>query len=50
MSSLPPEKEILSMLATDSLKIQIELFRSALFHMKTRIFLKYFVRGCNFCE
>ena len=46
--SLPPKKKILLTLAKDSLKIEIEPFRSALFHMETRIvFLKYFVRGCR---
>ena len=47
--SLPPLRFFfLSMLAKDSLKIEIELSRSALFHMKTRIFLKYFVRACSY--
>ena len=41
--SLPPKKKILSTLAKESLKIEIELF--PLFHMKTKVFLKYFVRG-----
>ena len=30
------------------LKTVIELFRSALFHMKTRASLKYFVNECGF--
>ena len=47
MSSLPPKRKILSALAKDSLKIEIELFRSALFHMKTKVFLKYFVFDCR---
>ena len=37
----------MSILAKDSLKIEIELSRSGLFHMKTRFFLKYFVRACT---
>ena len=41
------QKKFMSILAKDSLKIEIELIRSALFHMKTRAFLKYFVRACS---
>ena len=48
MSRVPPKKKILSLLATDSLKIEIKFSSSALFHMKTRVFLKYFVRGCRY--
>ena len=44
--SLLPKKKILSILAKDSLSIEIELSRSALFQVKTKVFLKYFVRGC----
>ena len=44
--SLLPKKKILSILAKDSLSIETELSRSALFHVKTKVFLKYFVRGC----
>ena len=43
MPSLPPKEKTFSILAKDSLKIEIEPSRSALFHMKTRVFLKYFV-------
>ena len=43
----PPEKKILLTLAKESLKIEIELFSYALFHMETRVFLKYFARGCS---
>ena len=46
MPSFSPKKKILSILAKDFLKIEIELFRSLLFHMKTRGFLKYFLRAC----
>ena len=45
--SLPPPQNILSMLAKDSLKTQYSFFRSALFHMKTEVCLKYFLRGCR---
>ena len=41
------QKKFMSILAKDSLKIEIELIRSALFHMKTRAFLKYVVRACS---
>ena len=47
MPSLPPKKKILSILAKDSLKIEIELSLSMLFHMNTIVFLKYLVRGCS---
>ena len=43
----PPEKKILLTLAKESLKMEIELFSYALFHMETRVFLKYFARGCS---
>ena len=39
MPCLPPKMEIFSILAKNSWKIEIELFRSALFHMKTRVCL-----------
>ena len=42
---IPPKKKFLPILAKGSLKIEIELFRSAQFHVKTTVFLKYFVRG-----
>ena len=45
--SLPPKKKILSILAKDSMKIEIELSHSVLFHMESRVFLKYFVCGCS---
>ena len=47
MHSLPPKNKILSILPKDSLKTEIELSRSALFYMKTKVFLKYFVRACR---
>ena len=46
MPSLPPKKKILATLAKESLKMESQLFRSALFHKKTNVSLKYFVRGC----
>ena len=47
VTSLPPKKKILLILAKDSLKIELNFSRSVLFHMETRVFLKYFVRGCS---
>ena len=38
--------KILSLLATISWKIEIELFRSVPFQMKTRVCLKYFLDDC----
>ena len=46
--SHPPKKKVLSILTKDTLKIEIELFHSVLFHMKNRVFLKYFACGCSF--
>ena len=45
MPSLPPKKKILSMLAKESFKKEIEFF--ALFHIEIRVFLIYFVSGCS---
>ena len=47
MPSLLPEKKKLSILAKNSLKIENELTRSEIFHMKTRVFLKYFIRALS---
>ena len=41
MYSLPSKKNILSILAKKSWKIVIELSRSALFHIKTKVWLVY---------
>ena len=45
VASLPAKMEILLILAKISRKIEIKFSRSALFHMKTRVSLKYFVNG-----
>ena len=47
VSSLPPKDKILSILGKDYLKWKLNFFRSALLHMKTTVFLKYFVRACS---
>ena len=52
MPRLPPSKKFLWILARDSLKIfefflKLNFFGSPLFHMKSRVFLKYFVRSCR---
>ena len=39
--------QILSILAKNCWKTDIKLSRSALFHIKTRVSLKYFVDGCS---
>ena len=39
----PPKMKILSVLAK---KTELELCHSALFHMKTRVFLKFFMNHC----
>ena len=39
--------KILSMLVKTSWEIEIELFHSALLHIKTRFCPKYFVHGCT---
>ena len=44
--SPPPEMKILSLLIKISWKTKIELSCSALFYMKTRVCLKYFVKDC----
>ena len=41
-------KDNLSILQKTSLKTEILLSHSTLFHMKTRVFLKFFARGCSF--
>ena len=38
---------MLSILAKESLKTEIKLSCSAVFQLKTRVFLKYFVRSCS---
>ena len=45
MSSLPAKIKILLILAKKSQKIVIKRFCGALFHMVTRVSLKYFVIG-----
>ena len=45
MPSLPAKIKILAMLAKNSLKQELNFFRSVLFHMETRVTLKYFVNG-----
>ena len=47
MLSLPPKKKMLSILAKNPWKQKLNFSRSALFQMKTRVFLKYFVRSCS---
>ena len=47
MNIIPPRKKILSILAEGSLKIEIERSCIALFHMKSSLFVKYFVGGCG---
>ena len=47
MLSFTPEMEILSTLAKSSEKKKLNFSLSALFHMKTRVCLKYFVRDCS---
>ena len=41
---IPPKMKILSV-PVKIWKAEIDFFRSALFHMKTRVNLKYFVKG-----
>ena len=47
MPSLPPKIKILLMLAKNSWKIEIKTSPISLFHMKTRVCLKYFVNDCK---
>ena len=44
--SLPPKMKLLPILAENSLKIKMDFSHSVLFHMKTRVYLTYFVRDC----
>ena len=44
--SLPAKMKILLILAKTSQKQQLNVSRSALFHMKNRVSLKYFVSDC----
>ena len=46
MPSRPAEMEVLLTLAKNFWKTEIKLSRSALFHMKTRVSVKYFVNDC----
>ena len=48
MSSFPPKIKILLILAKSFWKIEIELFLSVLFLVKTRACLKFFVHYCSF--
>ena len=51
-SPLPPsqkKKKILLILAKTAEKKKLNFSRSALFHIKTRVSLKYFVNGCRNC-
>ena len=47
VSSLPAKMKILSILAKNSWKKKLEFSRSGLFHMETRVSLKYFVNRCR---
>ena len=42
--------KILSIQAKTLEKQKLNFYRSALFHMETRVNLKYFVNGCSFCK
>ena len=46
MLNPPPETKILSALVKHPEKQKLNFSRSALFHMKTRVCLKYFVNDC----
>ena len=48
MPSLTPKMTILSKLTKSFCKIKIKFSRSALFHVKARVCLKYFVLDCLF--
>ena len=45
MASFTPKIKTLLILAKNWWKIKLKFSRSALFHMKARVFLKYFVHG-----
>ena len=47
MPSLPPEIKILLILEKTTEKWKLKLSRISLFHMKTRVCLKYFVNACR---
>ena len=47
MPSLPAKMKILSILAKTIEKQKLNFFRSALFHMETRVSLKYLWNGCK---
>ena len=47
MPSLPVKMKILLKLVKNSWKTEYRLFHFALFHMKTRVSLKYFVTDCR---
>ena len=46
MPSLTPKMKILSILSKTAQKYKLNFSRSALFHMKNRVCLKYFVHVC----
>ena len=48
MSSLPAEMKVLLILAKTLEKQKLKFYCSALFHMKTRVGLKYFVSDCSY--
>ena len=48
MPSLPSKKKIFVNTNKKLLKSKIELFRSALFHVKASVCLKYFVNDCSY--
>ena len=47
MPLLPAKTKILLILAKSTTKLQLNFSRSALFHMKTRVSLKYFATDCG---
>ena len=46
VSNLPAKMKVLSILAKSLEKQEVNFSRSTLFHMKTRVGLKYFVNDC----
>ena len=46
MPSPPVKMKVLSILAENSWKTEMKLSRSVLFHMETRVSLRYFVTYC----
>ena len=46
VSNLPAKMKVLSILAKSLEKQEVNFSRSTLFHMKTRVDLKYFVNDC----